>query len=117
MSPPEVLLWQQLRARPSGFKFRRQHAAGPYVLDFYCHSAALAIEGDGDAHDMGDAPEKDERRGEWLSARGIRTLRFLASDVSGDTEAVIRQVEDVCASRSPSTGKAGPPPRQRPGRI
>ena len=28
MSLPEVLLWQRLRARPNGLKFRKQHDAG-----------------------------------------------------------------------------------------
>ncbi|HEY1607591.1 MAG TPA: endonuclease domain-containing protein [Allosphingosinicella sp.] len=117
MSPPEALLWQHLRARPGGFKFRRQRPLGPYFLDFYCRSAALCIEVDGDAHDMGTAPEDDARRDQWLASRGIRTVRFLAADVGNDTEAVVRHIEDLCASRSPSTGDAGPPPRQRPGRI
>jgi very-short-patch-repair endonuclease len=48
MSLPEVLLWQALRARPGGWKFRRQHPSGPYVADFYCHEARLIVEVDGD---------------------------------------------------------------------
>ena len=51
MSLPEVLLWRELRLRPGGYKFRRQHPAGPYVLDFYCAALGLAIEVDGMAHD------------------------------------------------------------------
>jgi len=35
MSLPEVLLWRELRKRPNGVKFRRQHPTGPYVLDFF----------------------------------------------------------------------------------
>jgi very-short-patch-repair endonuclease len=62
MSLPEVILWQQLRRRPGGFKFRRQHPAGPYALDFYCEEARLCIEVDGSAHDFGDAPIADEKR-------------------------------------------------------
>jgi very-short-patch-repair endonuclease len=116
MSPPEALLWQHLRTRPGGFKFRRQHPLGTYVLDFYCRSAALCIEVDGDAHDMGSAPEDDARRDEWLSGRGVQTIRFLAADVTKEIEAVVCHIEERCASRSPSTGKAGPPPRQKPGR-
>jgi len=41
MSLPEVLLWTALRERPAGFKFRKQHAAGVYSLDFFCVAAAL----------------------------------------------------------------------------
>nr|WP_324255282.1 DUF559 domain-containing protein [Sphingomonas sp. PL-96] len=50
MSLPEVLLWRELRARPAGLRFRRQHPAGPYVLDFFCSAQRLAVEVDGDAH-------------------------------------------------------------------
>jgi hypothetical protein len=55
MSLPEGLLWRELRKRPSGLKFRRQHPAGIYVLDFYCAAARLAIEVDG-RHMMAPVP-------------------------------------------------------------
>ncbi len=42
MSIPETTLWIRLPARPAGFKFRRQHPCGPYVLDFYCPAGKLA---------------------------------------------------------------------------
>ena len=47
MSPPEAALWQVLRTRPEGVKFRRQHPVGPFVVDFYCPSAKLVVEIDG----------------------------------------------------------------------
>lgn len=53
MAPPEARLWQTLRTRPDGLKFRHQHPAGPYVLDFYCAARKLGIEIDGIAH-MGE---------------------------------------------------------------
>ena len=58
MSPPEARLWQVLRTRPEGLKFRRQHPVGPFVLDFYCADARLGIEVDGEVHGMGDNPRK-----------------------------------------------------------
>src|SRR5438067_9351885 len=51
MSPPEVRLWALLRRSPNGIGFRRQHPIGPYVADFYCPAAKLAIEIDGRTHD------------------------------------------------------------------
>ena len=101
MSPPEVVLWQHLRGRPGGFKFRRQHPAGPYTLDFFCREAAVAIEVDGAAHGMGDNPRRDERRDAWLAERGIVTLRFLAEDVFRELEAVTKRIEEVCGARVP----------------
>jgi len=57
----EAVLWRHLRARQiSGYKFRRQHAVGPYVLDFFCHEAGLAIEVDGSQHT--ENVERDEAR-------------------------------------------------------
>ena len=78
MSLPEVLLWQQLRARPGGFKFRHQHPVGSYLLDFFCHAARLAVEVDGVSHEMGDNPARDERRDRWLAKQGILTFRVTA---------------------------------------
>jgi very-short-patch-repair endonuclease len=62
MTVPEVRLWQWLRTRPRGFKFRHQHPAGPYVLDFYCAAVKLVVEVDGEAHSRGDRPERDFAR-------------------------------------------------------
>ena len=83
LSPPEARLWSRLRARNSGLPaFRRQHPMGPYVLDFYCAKARLAIEIDGIAHDMGDRPQRDLRRQGWLEAQGISVVRIPASELA-----------------------------------
>src|SRR5438552_14782601 len=67
MSLPEVVLWQALRKkRLAGLRVRRQHAIGPYILDFYCPSARLAIEVDGFAHNTTAVMRHDERRQVWL---------------------------------------------------
>ena len=97
MTLPEGTLWQVLRTRPRGLKFRRQHPMGPFVLDFYCPAVKLAIEVDGAAHDMGDNPERDARRDAWLKEQGLRTLRVTAADVLGDLEAVVRMIVAECA--------------------
>ena len=81
MSPPEVALWQQLRLRPHALKFRHQHPIGPYVADFYCASARLVIEIDGGAHDMGDNPERDDRRDARLRELGYKIIRIPAAEV------------------------------------
>jgi len=92
MSLPEVLLWQQLRKRPEGLKFRRQQAASRYVTDFYCHSANLAIEIDGEAHSRGNAPEWDARRDGELSRQGVRMLRIPASEFLNNLEGVVQAI-------------------------
>ena len=87
MTPPEVLLWVKLRAfRPDGPRFRRQHPIGPYVLDFYCPAAHLAVEVDGYVHGTGDIPERDERRDAWLKEHGVNVLRIPAGNVMADPD-------------------------------
>ncbi|MBA4161012.1 MAG: hypothetical protein C0515_02770 [Novosphingobium sp.] len=110
MTLPEVLLWQELRKRPSGLKFRRQHPAGKYVLDFYCALAWLAVEVDGIAHDMGENPERDLVRDRWLESEGVRVIRFPASDVLRDVKCVVEQIVAAALARHPSTTFGGPPP-------
>jgi very-short-patch-repair endonuclease len=82
LSAPEVKLWIRLRERAAGRPaFRRQHPVGPYVLDFYCTKARLAIEIDGLSHDMGDRPQRDIRRDAWLKAHGVTVLHIPASEL------------------------------------
>jgi very-short-patch-repair endonuclease len=92
MTPPEVRLWAILRSAPNGIRFRRQHPIGPYVLDFYCPRAKLAIEIDGIAHDMGDTPRRDLARDRWLAEQGIATMRIAASDVFQRLETVVENI-------------------------
>lgn len=92
---PEVLLWRELRERPGGLKFRHQHPAGPYALDFYCPEVDLAIEVDGESHGRGDQPERDAIRDDWLEARGVRILRIPAAEVLHDLAAVMRHIMAV----------------------
>ena len=117
MTPPERRLWNVLKDRPEGLKFRRQHPLGPYVLDFFCHEAALAIEIDGLAHDLGGNPERDVRRDTWMAGQGVRTLRFRAIDVRDHLEGVLASIVEECLRRSPSTAFGGPPPLQMQGRL
>jgi very-short-patch-repair endonuclease len=86
MSLPEVVLWECLRARRlEGLRFRRQHPVGPYVLDFHCAEAGLAVEVDGAHHDLPGQMAHDGRRDAWLAERGIFVMRIAASDVLDET--------------------------------
>jgi very-short-patch-repair endonuclease len=83
LSPPEARLWNRLRRRGPGLPvFRRQHPIGPYVLDFYCAKARLAVEIDGVSHDMGDRLQRDIRRDSWLKARGVTVIRITAGELT-----------------------------------
>jgi len=118
MTVPEVALWAVLRTRPAGMKFRRQHPAGPFVLDFYCAAAWLAVEVDGEVHDRGDRPARDQRRDTLLAMHGIVTLRIAARDVLSDPDAVVRHIVAVATVRMPlhhRPAAGGPPPQAKLG--
>ncbi len=110
MSLPERMLWQSLRARPGGFKFRHQHPIGPYVVDFCCLGERFVVEIDGSAHDHIDRVKFDERRVAFLKQSGFRVLRVAARRVLADAlstaEAIVARVANP--HHQPS---AGPPPR------
>ncbi len=92
LSLPEVMLWQALRLRPHDLRFRRQHPAGPYILDFYCPRRLLAVEVDGEGHNRPAQWQHDTARDAWLAARGITTLRIPARDVLTGCDAVVQHI-------------------------
>ena len=99
MSLPEVLLWQQLRKRINGIQFRRQHPAGPYVLDFYCATANLAVEVDGEAHNSRERAERDVARDEWLASQDVQVLRIPATEVLKNIDGVLQAISAALDGR------------------
>lgn len=76
----ERLLWHTLRAgRLGGFKFRRQHQVGRYLVDFICIERELVVEVDGDHHVERAAYDEDRER--WLEGQNLRILRFSNREV------------------------------------
>ena len=119
MSLPELLLWDCLRAgRLGGHRFRRQHPVGPYVLDFFCPSARLAVEVDGSHHDLPESIRHDAKRDRWLAEHEIRVMRIAAHDILDDhgIEGVVTAIAGAAggaaipAAYRSSVGTAPPPP-------
>ena len=112
MTPPEARVWARLRVRDTGISFRRQHPIGPYVFDFYCAKAKLAIEIDGLIHTTGDCSNRNERRDAWLLAQGIETYRLEAAEVMADPNEVALGIWLLAKARS--HGKAAPSVTDKP---
>jgi very-short-patch-repair endonuclease len=87
----EDLLWERLRgSRFHGMKFRRQVPFDRFVVDFYCHAAKLAIEGDGKQHGWFD--EYDAERTATIERLGIRVVRFTNAEVCNDIDSVLAKI-------------------------
>ena len=95
-TPSEARLWQALRGRRLGVKFRRQHPLGSFVVDFYCASRRLVVEVDGSVHE-GEAQQcYDAQRSESLK-RGfhVRVLRLPAGLVMGDLAGAFARIREA----------------------
>ena len=113
-------MWKHLRVRdPVLPVFRRQHPFGPYVLDFYCAAARLAVEIDGQVRDSADRPARDERRDAWLCDRGVTVLRIPAGDLMRGfddcIDAIVRMALDLGTKSPLHRPSGGPPPPLRGG--
>lgn len=95
LTDAEMKLWGHLRTHPLGFKFRRQHPIGIYVVDFYCHACKLVIEADGSIHTLPHIQEYDLQRQQQLEAEGLTVARFTNHDILKRTEHVIMQINMI----------------------
>jgi very-short-patch-repair endonuclease len=95
----EAILWQKLRnGKLKGFKFRRQHPVGRYILDFYCAAASLAIELDGITHQGRDV--YDSMRQAWLESQGLMVIRCPNHDFLTGIESLLELVWRRCCERT-----------------
>ena len=93
MTPAEKLLWEEVRAKKLGVRFRRQQIIEGFIVDFYCHKAALVVEVDGDIHDL--QQEEDARREKVLREMGLRIVRFSNNEVFKNLSAVVGNIKEL----------------------
>ncbi len=92
----EQRLWYLLKNRQLGnAKFRRQHAIGPYIADFYCHQHRLVIEVDGGGHATARRLDHDCQRTAYFERLSLRVLRFWGNEVLQNPEGVWEAVEQT----------------------
>ncbi len=91
-TPAEELLWNHLKGSQLGVKFRRQHPAAIYVLDFYCYEAQLALELNGSIHQLEEVKKNDVIRENTLKTLGIKVIRFNNQEVISNVNKVIDKI-------------------------
>jgi very-short-patch-repair endonuclease len=109
----ELLLWKRLRHhRQNGHQFRRQQVIAGYIVDFYCHSASLAIELDGPVHSSPEHVAYDIERDQILNAKGIRVLRFPNQTVLTNIEHALTAIQTalVLSAACPAASDSATPP-------
>ena len=100
MTDAERVLWSRLRGKQLlDVQFYRQKPVGPFIVDFYCHAAALVIEVDGGQHYETEHARKDAERDKCLSEAGLLVLRFDNLQVLRETDAVVEEILKVIQER------------------
>ena len=91
----EAALWELLRDKKLGDKFRRQHLIDDFIVDFVCLSKNLVVEVDGGYHSDPTQKEYDQQRTLYLNEKGFKVIRFTNEEVLGNTEAVLTKIKDI----------------------
>ena len=108
MTPAEKKLWQRIRGKRLGMKFRRQHPINRFIADFYCHEARLVVEIDGGYHDEEEQQKYDAGRTKELEEFGIRVIRFTNAEVEENLAGVVMRIKNsLLKPPSPSPQRDG----------
>ena len=103
MTPAEQLLWIKLRSKQChSFKFRRQHAIGPFIVDFFCPEQLLVVEIDGDVHAEKTQRTKDRQRERYLRSLGLQVIRYTNDEVLNNLDGVLEHLLAILTTGSTS---------------
>ena len=91
MTDAEKILWERLRKKQLGLRFKTQHPIERFIADFYCHKAKLVIELDGKIHDF--QKEYDSGREAELEKYGLKIIRFTNDEVLNNIDWVIEKIK------------------------
>ena len=107
----ENLLWNHIKGKQLGVKFRRQHPLSNYIADFYCHELRLIIELDGAVHNQADVIANDIERQKQLEELGLTVIRFTNNELYQNINQVLDKIkhtiQDQRHANPPLGGKGG----------
>jgi very-short-patch-repair endonuclease len=86
----QLILWEYLRIKPFGYKFKRHCPVGIYTADFFCSRLNLVIE-------IGDSACSDEikKNNELFTTRKIQVIRLGNHEMIETPEQAIAKIERV----------------------
>ena len=95
LTPHEIILWSRLRNRQLGYKFRRQHSIGNYIVDFFCADKKLAVEIDGSQHFNRGHELYDKNRTAILESSSCKVIRFTDGEINTNIEGVLMKIVEA----------------------
>ena len=88
----EIILWQYLKQKQLGVKFRRQQPIDKYIADFVCFEKKIIIELDGGQHNSSLGIQKDRSRDLFFTNNGYKVIRIWNNEINQNIEGVIRKI-------------------------
>lgn len=108
LTETETFVWKRLRYRQiGGFKFRRQHPLGPFIVDFVCLERKLVLELDGGQH--AERVEADAFRTRWLEQQGYRVVRFWNHQPFQEWDAIEQELWRLLTEEGSTPHPSSPP--------
>jgi leucyl-tRNA synthetase len=91
LTEAEDNVWQEVRNSKLGYKFRRQHTIGKFIVDFVCIEKKLVVEIDGAIHDQ--QKREDEERTKIIQHAGFRVIRFTNDQVLKNINDALKKIK------------------------
>ena len=101
----EKVLWEALRAKGLGVKFRQQHIIEDFIVDFYCNEYKVTVEVDGGYHNEEGQMKSDAERTARLNELGYTELRFTNEEVLYDLDSVLKKIKTFCSGTPSPSGE------------
>ena len=92
---PEIILWQHLKQKQMGCKFRRQQSIGKYIVDFICFEKKIIIELDGGQHNEPDNISEDIKRDSFLKQSGYTVIRIWNNYIYENINEVLNYIKSI----------------------
>lgn len=107
----EIIIWEYLKNKKTGYKIRRQHIVDNFIADFICLPKKLVVEIDGKVHRL--QKEYDQMRTERFNELGFQVMRFTNDEVKADPLLVYTQIKEILDNQI----DPNPPPLEGPGEV
>lgn len=91
----EKIVWLHLRKRQVGYRFLRQYSVDQFVIDFYCPELKLAVEIDGNVHEIPEQKEYDIARQNYIEEFGIGFIRIKNEELLGNPNKTFQKIEET----------------------
>lgn len=100
MTHCEKIVWMHLRKKQLGYRFLRQYSVDYFVIDFYCPKLKLAVEIDGEIHEIPEQKDYDKARQKYLEAFGISFVRIRNEELLANPNKAFKKIENAITELS-----------------